>query len=279
MMEVHAIEVPSKQHKEGAFMLVMPYVPIRFLPYAIGRGGYHLLETIAGKLYKFVEIAQGEDSHMTIFTNDPSYHEESIKDGIKITAFRGTKIQSAIIEALANYDFSIQAGHWWLKYGLPIMMLANMPIMGYCWLSWVDLLLAIYLMRGKQYLLENALHKEFTEYMDQVKEGIDKSLKDPASIEMIIDHGLQAIQEGIDQFSNVADAYTWAIHNCRKYGWPELSRWYIKNAGYDEWRKQEVGVSFRVYDKAPIEGKTDYTRKHLTYPVNKEDLYKEVFHV
>lgn len=282
MDTILAIEIPSKERDEGAFQLVAPLHPMEFNQYFLGRGNCALLENLAGKYYKFAKANKHELTHLIIFTDHEHFHEESVRGGIQTTIFRGNMAKVIVLEAFASLNFTIESGHWWLKYGLPMMILAYMPIRGYAYLSWVNILLAIYLMKGREYLMEKSLRKEFDGYITDVKEGIDKLLKDPTRVTMVTHPGLSAIRDGIESHETVAEGYAWAIHNCGKYGFPELRKWYIKNAGYDEWRKQEVGIPFRVYDKPPVEEdgiykERDYS-KDLMVPDSKE-LYKEVFDV
>jgi len=286
---VYAISVPIHR-KESGFRIIEPSVPFHFINFIFGRGNYALLEHILGRYHHYIKYGEHQDPDgeytrgidLLVPEIGTPLDENVVRGAMKDVFFEGKMIEMTVLDAVTSLSFTIQGGHWWLKYGLPMMILAFAPLSGYAYGSWTDIILALYLMKGRGYFVEKSLENQYKDYSKQVKKGIRATYKTDKPIIRELDENLQALKREIDEFDNKTEAYIWALHNCRRYGYPELRTFYSHNSALEEWDHEEVGVGFKTFTKDPIE-RSEWSFRETLVPyepeTNRQIYYDQIFEV
>ncbi len=279
-MKVYTFEAPLEGRREGDFRLIDSPVPLAFLPFILGRGNYSLLEHMAGKYFKYYQSTlKDERPVIDLFVpNIKSIDEKSLKGAISDTIYQTKMTETDVLDAVSSLNFTINAGHWWLKYGLPLMILTFTLLAGYAFGTWVDILLALYLFKGREIFVVKSLEKQYQDYDKKVKAGIRKTFKNIENIRQIEHPGLRKLKEGIETAANKTEGYIWALHTAGKLGFPELRTFYSWNSAIDEWEYEEIGRTFDVFEKPPVECKREF-RKTTYQPTGvKPELVEIIFH-
>lgn len=280
IMEISIIEVPRYQTNEGKPEFI-ENDPLTKWIYAIaGRGAYNFIETIAGRYYPYMLHLEESDSP-TLTILSPRREEielNAVRGGLKDFVEKQKLLDLLFLEGITNWNFTMQAGHWWLKYGLPLMILMLSPISGYAYASWVDILLALYLIKGREFVVEKPLENEFKKYIDLVEKGIERVFEDYEHVNIIRDKSLQRLQVEIKTTPTQKQGYVNAIHGCTYFGFPQLQKWYSINAAMEEWKIHEMGIPFKLYKKDPLHGKQQViTRRTYAKVGNDKKLLQNFF--
>ena len=278
-MKVYTFEAPIEGSQEGDFRLIESSMPRTFLPFILGRGNYSLLEHIAGKYFQFYQITLKDESpNLELFVPQiKSIDEISLKGAISDSIYQTKMFETDILEAVSSLHFTINAGNWWLKYGLPLMILTFTSLAGFAYGTWVDIILALYLLKGRELFVVKSLEKQYKDYDDKVKVGIKKSFKSIDTIKQIEHHGLNKLKEGIDNAPNKTEGYIWALHSARNLGFPELSAFYSWNSAIDEWKHEEIGRTFDVFVKPPVKPPGEFKRTAYQPTDGKQELVEIIF--
>lgn len=278
-MKIRTYEAPMEGRGEGDFRLIDSPAPLYFLPFILGRGNYSLLEHIAGKYYKYYQSTmKNERPVLDIFVPKiKTIDEVSLKGAISDTIYQGKMIESDVMDAVSSLNFTLNAGNWWLKYGLPLMILTFTSLAGYAYGTWVDIILALYLLKGREVFLERSLAKQYKEYDKKVKMGIKKTFKNIENIRQIEHPGLKQLKEGIEKASNKTEGYIWALHQAANLGFPELRTFYSWNSALDEWELEEIGRTFDVFEKPPVTGPREFQRTTYQPTGVQEDFIAVIF--
>jgi len=203
--------------------------------------------------------------------------EISLKGGISDTIYQNKMVETDVLEAVTSLNFTINAGHWWLKYGLSLMILIFTSLAGYAFGTWTDILLALYLFKGREIFVVKSLEKQYQDYSEKVKAGIRKSYKNIETIRQIEHPGLKQLKEGIENASTKTEGYIWALHAAQKLGFPELRAFYSWNSAIDEWEHEEVGRTFDVFEKPPVEYHREFKRTTYQSTGAKQELVDIIF--
>lgn len=263
-MEVHAYRLPVKGKEDVFYLVEGKEVPLSLLVYGLGRGNYPIFEKILGSYYKYYEGEVGKDEGTTLILlgkKGKSLHLESIKGAISDTIYQTKMIETDVLDALSSFAFAINVGHWWIKYGLSGFILLFTTMAGYTSGTWVDLLLATWLLKGREIAIQKSMEKWTKDYLDKVKIGVRKAFKNISKIEEVEYQALKKLKEIIEKEHDKTEAYIKALHKVGNLGLPELRGFYSFNAPINEWKIEEVGKTFDVFEKAPVEPRFEFKKR------------------